>query len=357
MKLTACLLAVLVGAAFAFGSGYGPRLSVLTGDARLLLDDYNEIWAYPGTMAKYQFGIVTSEYSSGEPSTDDWGLGWFGGVMEIDGATWGATHNHGGDLLEVLYHGGNFGLIVGLDFSSNVAVGTDTQDELGFNAAFGTEIDLFGDYTDLSIGGGYGSVEVTSGDTASTTTLKSTDLMIGASMRGHTDGLFNLFPIISAGFNQYKMESTMGETSSDNTASTITADFGAGINKMFTETTQFVGGVFIGLSNTSYSVSEGDAPDSEMDIQIAHFKVGVDQHLTNWLVLRGGANSSTHYNKIGDGDAVISTSIDSRFGLGFEVGPFTLNANISQSFLHNGPYLVGGVATGFLSDLACIYEF
>ena len=357
MKLTLCILAVLVGASFAFGSGYGPRLNVLGQDARLLLNDYNEIWAYPGTMAKYQFGIVTSESSS---ESDAWGLGWFGGVMEIDGATWGGTHNHGGDLLEVLYHGGNFGLIVGLDFSSKVPVGgedAETQDVFNFDLAFGTEFDLFGDYTDFAIGAGYGSDKTVPTDTAATWEVTDTDLMFGASMRGHTDGLFNLFPIMSAGFVQGKNEFSSDDTTYSDTESTISVDFGAGMNKMFTDNTQFIGGVFIGLSNTSYSVSEGDAPESDMFVQLAHFKVGVDQHLLNWLVLRAGANSVTSYDKIGDADAVINTSISSRFGLGFEVGNFTLNADISQNFLHSGPYLVGGQANGFLSNIACIYEF
>jgi len=348
MKLTVCVLAVLVAAGFAFS---GPRLNVLSGDARLMLDDYNEIWAYPGTMAKYQFGIVTSESMYSESDAGEWGLGWFGCIMDFDGVTWGATHNHGGDLLEVLYHNGNYGIIVGLDYSTMPA---DTmmngEDVLAFDVAFGTEIDLFGDYTDLAIGAGYGSVEETGVDT---TYGKATDLMVGASVRGHTDGLFNLFPIISAGFQQEKTE--MGDY--DFTESTISFDFGAGINKMYAPNTQFVVGAFMGVTNTSYSVSEGDAPDSDMMINIINLKGGVEQQLLRWLVLRAGATSNTYYSKSGDADAAIGTSVDGRFGLGFEVGNFTLNADISQDFLHEGPYLIGGGANGFLGNIACIYDF
>jgi hypothetical protein len=353
MKLTVCVLAVLVGAGLAID---GPRLNVLTGDARLMLDDFSEIWAYPGTMAKYQFGIVTSESANDE--MDEFGLGWFGGVMDIDGVTWGATHNHNGNLLEILYHGGSYGLIVGVDYSSQPA---DTsgeingEDTMGFDVTFGTDIDLFGDYTDLAIGAGYGSVEAKD---VEFTLSKDTDLNLGASVRGHMDGLFNLFPIISVGFSQLKNEIyDEGDFAGSTTTSTISLDFGAGINKMYAPSTQVVFGAFMGLDNTSYSVDEGDAPDSHMKLDILDLKASVEQHLFRWLAFRGGANSVTSYDKTGDADAVIGTAIDSRFGLGIEIGNFTIDADISQSFLHDGPWLIGGDENGFLTNMACTYEF
>jgi len=356
MKLTVCVLAVLVGAGFAID---GPRLNVLTGDARLMLDDFSEIWAYPGTMAKYQFGIVTSEQPNDE--SGEYGLGWFGGVMDVDGVTWGATHNHDGNLLEVLYHGGSYGLIVGVNYASTPA---DTageapvigEDATGFNVEFGTDIDLFGDYTDLAIGAGYGSLETSD---VEYTLTKNTDLSLGASVRGHQDALFNLFPIISAGFSQTKNElyDDEGDVASSLTESTISLDFGAGINKMYAPNTQVVFGAFMGLSNTSYSVDEGDAPDSDMSLDILDLDASVEQHLLRWLALRGGASSVTSYSKTGDADATIGTSINSRFGLGLEIGNFTIDADITQSFLHDGPYVVSGNTNDFLGNIACTYEF
>ena len=352
MKLTVCVLAVLVGAGLAID---GPRLNVLTGDARLMLDDFSEIWAYPGTMAKYQFGIVTSEQPNDE--SGEWGLGWFGGVMDVEGTTWGATYNHDDNLLEVLYHGGSYGLIVGLDYSSTPADTGETvvngEDTMGINAAFGTDIDLFGDYSDLAINAGYGSVAVKDEEE---TLYTDSEISLGASVRGHMDGLFNLFPIISAGFSQGKND-WEDEDLIDNTTTTIMIDFGAGINKMYAPSTQVVFGAFMGLTNYSYSVSEGDAADSEMYLRILDLDASVEQHLLRWLVLRGGAGSVTSYSKSGDADATISTSVDSRFGLGLEVGNFTIDADISQSFLHDGPYLVGGQGNGFLGNIACTYEF
>jgi hypothetical protein len=358
MKLTVCVLAVLVGSGFAID---GPRLNVLTGDARLMLDDFSEIWAYPGTMAKYQFGIVTSEQPNDESS--EWGLGWFGGVMDIEGTTWGATHNHDGNLLEVLYHGGSYGLIVGVDYSSTPAdtmgeVTVDGEDAMGINVAFGNEINLFGDYTDLSIGAGYSSLELSD---VEYTLTKDTYLNLGASVRGHQDGLFNLFPIISAGFSQLKNEFYDGEgnVAYSESGSTISLDFGAGINKMYAPNTQVVFGAFMGLTNTSYSTDQEDtdAQDSEMSLEILDLDASVEQHLFRWLALRGGASSVTSYDKTGDADATIGTSLDSRFGLGIEIGNFTIDADITQSFLHDGPYLVGGNGNGFLGNIACTYDF
>jgi hypothetical protein len=109
MKLS--LTALLVVALASFASD--PRLYVLGGDARLLDDDYTEIWAYPGTMVDYEFATLTNEGSTG-----NWGPGWAGVVMNNGGITWGVTHNHDGKLVEGLFHNGNFGLIVGLDYDS-----------------------------------------------------------------------------------------------------------------------------------------------------------------------------------------------------------------------------------------------
>jgi len=354
MKLTALVLAVLVGAGFAID---GPRLNVLTGDARLMLDDFSEIWAFPGTMQKYQFGIVTSE-SDEYGEAGGWGLGWFGGVMDIDGVTWGATHNHNGDLLEVLYHGGSYGLIVGLDYASTPADSlTPGEAVTGFDVTFGTEIDLFGDYTDLAVGAGYAGVEISD---VEYTLTKDTELMLGASVRGHQDGLFNLFPIISAGFSQMKNEFyDEGDVEYSETESDISLDFGAGINKMYAPSTQVVFGAFLGLTNTSFSTDQEDvdAADSQMYLRLADVKAAVEQHLTRWLVLRGGGHSVTSYSKTGDADAVIGTSLSSNFGLGFEISNFTIDADISQEFLHDGPWVVGGIGNGFLGNIACTYEF
>ncbi len=344
MRLVTCLLVVFVAASFASD----PRLAVMTGDARLLLKDYNEIWAYPGTMEKYEFATITS-VAAEEPEDQygSWQLGWFGAVKEMGGSMWGATHNHNGYMLEGLYHGGNFGLIVGIDYASTPGdTIVPSTDETAFGAAFGTELELFGDYTDLAVGASYESVTITVGEEESS----NTNLMAGASVRGHNDGLVNLFPIISAGFDQNDVQDSLSTTS-------INVDFGAGSNTMLAEKTLFVGGLFMGVTNISYSVDEGEAPDSWMGINILDFKGAIEQQLFNWMYLRAGGRSVTSYSKQGDADATIGTSVSSRFGIGFEIGNFNLDAGISDNFLHAGPYIVGGEANGFMSDLSCTYSF
>jgi hypothetical protein len=340
MKLTVCILAILAMTVFASD----PRLNVLArGDARLLVDDYNEMWAYPGTIGDYQFAQISSVNAAG-----GWDLGWFGGVKQIGDATWGGTHNHNGYLLECLYHGGNYGIIVGLDYSSNIGIDTImTMDELDFGVAFGTEINFLGRENDLALGGSYHST------TLSIDTVDSENSVFngGVSLRGDNgDALVNLFPIMSAGFASYSNEDAMDKT-------IISADFGGGINKMYTPSTRFIAGIFIGVENTSFSVDSGDAPDSQMDIDIMDISFGAEQQLFNWFYLRAGGDMVTDYFKQGDADAVISTSYSDSYGIGFAIGNFDLDAEISDVFLHDGPYMVSGNSNGFMSNLSCSYYF
>ena len=67
MKKILVVLAVLAVTAFASD----PRLTVLGGDTRLLINDYLEMWAYPGTIGDYEFVTGTSP-------TDNVNDGWFG---------------------------------------------------------------------------------------------------------------------------------------------------------------------------------------------------------------------------------------------------------------------------------------
>ena len=344
------LTAFLVLAVAAFASD--PRLYVVTGDARLLVDDYTEIWAYPGTMVNYEFATLTNEGSTG-----NWGPGWGGIVMNNGGITWGVTHNHYGKLVEALYHNGNFGLIVGLDYESQTTE-PDSGDswetsEFDFDVAFGTEFDLFGDYTDFAIGAGYGSEDV--GDSLQT---KFTILDVSASVRGHGDGFFNLFPIISAGFSQDKVE----WSTEDASETLITFDVGAGKNFMFAPKTHIVAGVFAGLQNLSYSVSTGTAPDSDMYIDLPYFKFGVEQYIGKWLVARAGGQSRTTiatWHLPGDTNTYksIDTSINTSFGVGLFWDNFMLDAVISDDFVHAGPYMFGGEDNGFMGNIAAVYNF
>ena len=347
------LTAFLVLAVAAFASD--PRLFVLTGDARLLDDDYTEIWAYPGTIVNYEFATLTNEGSTG-----NWGPGWGGVVMNNGGITWGVTHNHYGKLVEALYHSGNFGLIVGIDYDSYTyepdSGASVESSEMEFDVAFGNELDIFGDYTDFAIGVGYESE-----DTGDSLETMYTTLDAGASVRGHGDGFFNLFPIISLGFESDKTERTYSGVTDDWTRTMIAFDIGAGKNFMFAPKTHLIAAVFAGVTNYSYSSSAaGYDHDSDMYIDLPYFKFGVEQYIGKWLVARAGGQARTTISTVDMGtwtEKEIDTTISTSFGIGLHWDNFMLDAVISDDFVHAGPYMFGGQSNGFLGNIAAVYNF
>ena len=324
-----------------------PRLTVLTDDARLLLNDFNEMWAFPGTINKYQFCSISSQADEGVGNGNErWQLGWFGGVINSAGTSWGAVYNHNQHILEVLYNPGSFGIIAGVDYLENETEGFGpteiTKDQYSFSASFGTGLSFPFEYSDISLGGEYNSVKYTAAETS----LKITDLQFNASLRGHMDhSFFNLFPVFSADFSRLDMQDSTIIT-------TISADLGIATNRMIAQETRLIAGAFIGVNNSS-----PEDGDNVLILNLVHIKAGIEQRINNWLLIRAGANSLTNRFKDGKKDAVVSTRISSRFGVGFEISNFSLDAGISEGFLHNGPYMIGGSPEGFLGHLSCTYYF
>ncbi len=184
MRKIFIILAILAVSAFASD----PRLTVLGGDARLLINDYLEMWAYPGTIGDYEF--VT-----GSSMTATIGDGWFGIVDDFGGSTYGLTINHNGYGHEVLYSPGGWGAILSMDFDKFAPTDSTTEKNVALALAWGTEVPIFADYSDLAFGFGYDKTSVD----RDTTQWSTGDINFGASLRGHGDSFFNLFPIISAG--------------------------------------------------------------------------------------------------------------------------------------------------------------
>ncbi len=324
-----------------------PRLTTLGGDSRLMLNDYVEMWAYPGTISGYEFATGQSD---NEGSTD----GWFGLVKNFEGTTFGLTINHG-DMLEVLYHPGSWGLIVGLDYekATEVEEGVETTNkDLGFDAAWGTEVGLFGDYSDLALGFGYGK---TTEAIAEDPEVGTSNLNVGASVRGHHDAFINLFPIISAGVQMNTVLDGDDDTA-DAKATTISIDFGAGHNHMVAPKTAIIVGVYTGVESTSYSGDAYEGWDSRMHIIIPRITGGIEQQVGKWIAFRAGATSHTEYDSQGDVNS-FSTDFNTNFGVGFMWENFTLDATIGESFLHDGPYMIGGTSNGFMSQIAATYTF
>ncbi len=213
--------------------------------------------------------------------------------------------------------------------------------------AWGTDIALFGDYTDLALGFGYNKDSEDIEDVNPYTS----GLNVGGSLRGHQDAFFNLFPIISAGFSQ----DGSGNDDTDESISTVSFDLGAGHNHMIAPKTQFVMGAFVGVTSISYGGDYEDM-DSQMRITIPRITGGVEQSIGKWFILRAGATSNTEYWSSGDSNE-LTTDFTTNFGIGLKWDNFCLDATIGEDFLHDGPYMVGGVDNGFMSHVAATYNF
>jgi len=337
MRKVLLVLAVICVAAFASD----PRLDVLGGDARLLVNDYLEIWAFPGLISDYNF--VT-----GSSQTAAVGDGWFGIVDEFGGNTYGVSVNHNGYEHEVLYSPGDWGVIFSMDFNKFPEDST-TVKETEIGVAFGTDVPIFSNYSDFAVEVVYDKEAVSEQDTIDTSL---TNLSFGATLRGHSDGFLNLFPIISAG-----MEKTTDETVVDVSLQTtdIMFDFGGGHNKKVADKTNLVLGVFGGVRSLSYGGDHEDV-DSDMWITVPEISGGVEQEIGKWLVFRAGAVSETIYYSKGDFNN-FGTAYTTNFGIGMHWDNFMMDATISEGFLHNGPYMVGGNANGFMGSLAATYNF
>ncbi|MFO7626806.1 MAG: hypothetical protein R6V62_06085 [Candidatus Fermentibacteraceae bacterium] len=337
MRKALTVLVMLAVAAFASD----PRLFVLGGDARLMLDDYLEMWAYPGVIGDYEF--VTGESETDQNISD----GWFGMTKNFGGTTFGLTINHNDYMHEFIFSPGGWGAILSIDYGKFYNEEEIYQKEAAIGLAWGTEIALFGDYTDLALGVGYDKTNIDIEDV----NPYYGDLNFGASVRGHQDSFFNLFPIISVGFNQ----GSNGDDENDYSISNISFDLGAGHNHMIAPKTQFVAGAFVGVTSISYGGDYEDM-DSQMIITVPRLSGGVEQSIGKYFILRAGATSNTQYWSWGDTNE-LTTGFNTNFGVGLKWDNFILDATIAEDFLHDGPYMVGGVGNGFLGQVAATYNF
>ena len=335
------ILAVLAVAAVASD----PRLIVLGGDSRLLINDYLEMWAYPGIIGDYEFVTGSSETAG---SVSD---GWFGIVDGLGGNAYGVTINHNDYSHEVLFSPGGWGAILSMNFDKWAPSDSTTEKDIAVGLAWGTDVPFLADYSDLAFAVGYDNIQIDLNEDQ----LSTSDIMLGASLRGHSNGFLNLFPIISAGANLHGVNAY--DDSSIN-STTISFDFGGGRNKKVADKTNLVIGAFAGFQSTSHSgdYAEGATPDSEMWIEIPRVTGGVEQEIGKWLIFRAGAASVTEYYKVGDFN-MFTSGFETNFGVGLHWDNFVMDATISEGFLHDGPYMVGGVDNGFMGSLAATYNF
>jgi len=340
MRKLLIVLALLAVTAFASD----PRLTVLGGDARLLVDDYLEMWAYPGVIGDYEF------VTGGSETAGDVSDGWFGIVDGLGGNAYGVTINHNDYSHEILFSPGGWGTILSLDFDK-YPDSLETVKEIAVGLAWGTDVPFLADYSDLAFAVGFDNESRDFEDTEQTTS----DMMFGASLRGHSNDFFNLFPIIGADVSYHDVNDYAD--ASINTT-TIHVDFGAGRNKKVGDKTNLVIGVFTDLQVTSHGgdYEEDATPDSEMRIEIPRVTGGVEQEIGKWLVFRAGAASVSEYYSTGDFNQFTS-GFETNFGVGLHWDNFIMDATINEGFLHDGPYMVGGADNGFMGSLAATYNF
>ncbi len=339
MKKVITILILAAVAAFASA----PRLTVLGDDARLLVNDYLEIWAFPGVIGDYEFVTGNSETSNHSD-------GWFGIVDGFGGNTYGVTINHNGYSHEVLFSPGGWGAIVSMDFNKFPNDST-TQKDIRLGMAWGTAVSFLSDYSDLAFSAGFDNTSIDFNND----NWSSRDISFGASLRGHGSDFFNLFPIIGADVNMHSVDTYVDSTFS---VTDITFNAGGGRNRKVADKTNLILGVFSGIQFTSYSgdYAEGGTPDSEMWIEIPRITGGVEQEIGKWVVFRAGAVSTTNYYTRGDFNQLTS-AFDTNFGIGLHCDNFIIDATITEGFLHSGPYMIGGNANGFMGSLAATYNF
>jgi len=341
MRKLLIVLALLAVTAFASD----PRLAVLGGDARLLVNDYLEMWAYPGVIGDYEF------VTGGSETAGDVSDGWFGIVDGLGGNAYGVTINHNDYNHEILFSPGGWGAILSMDFDKWAPTDSTTRKDIAVGFAWGTDVPFLADYSDLAFAVGFDNTNIDLNDDA----LTSSDMMFGASLRGHGNDFFNLFPIIGVDVSYHDVNDY--DDVSINTT-TIHIDFGAGRNKKVGDKTNLVLGVFTDLEFTSHGgdYAEDATPDSEMWIEIPRVTGGVEQEIGKWLIFRAGAASVSEYYSTGDFNQFTS-GFETNFGVGLHWDNFIMDATISEGFLHDGPYMVGGTDNGFMGSLAATYNF
>ncbi len=306
------LTMIFAGSAFANGS----RVNAMGGDDRLLLDDNTIRYRFPHYLIK--FHDVNVEDGASFSIVHDYGDASVGAMHD---ATPGSTN-----WLDLMYARDNWGVIIELDHWS---AGEDLAGYSGAWATFGTE--AFGG--DFAVGGGFASSDpVGGGDTSS-------------EFEGHLnyrglDGVsswFNLGPMAEVTF--WKLSDVM---------STMWAELGIGANHTFGTSGTVVCGVFFGYSNTSY---DEENVDSVSMIVLPDVRVGVEYDLANWfghdVTLRAGADRMTSFS-----DGAISHSFSQNYGMGVGNDRVSIDGVLASGVLQNGPYIVGGVATGLFSQLS-----
>jgi len=165
-------------------------------------------------------------------------------------------------------------------------------------------------------------------------------------------------------------------TTYKDTENTFMIDFGAGVNyKMGNKNTIIFGVKPFRLANMSWkttvSSSSGEEGTKYSYLYVPEYNLALESQVFPWLTGRIGARQnyvfySRTYDPTGDWDnagghqidedSYYSSSFVMNCGLGFKFGKFGIDTVLSKSFLHDGPYFIGGISNGLASQISVQYN-
>ncbi len=157
---------------------------------------------------------------------------------------------------------------------------------------------------------------------------------------------------------------------------TLMVDLGAGVNyKMGDKHTIIFGVKPFRLANinwkTTVSSSSGEEGEKYSYLYVPEYNLALESQVFPWLIGRVGARQnyvfySRTYDPTGnwdnnsdhqiDEDSYYFSSFVMNVGLGFKFGKFGIDAVLSNNFLHDGPYFIGGISNGLATQVSVKYN-
>ena len=171
-------------------------------------------------------------------------------------------------------------------------------------------------------------------------------------------------------------KTTPAPTTYKGTENSLMIDFGAGVNyKMGDKNTIIFGVKPFRFANTNWKTTvsglSGEYATKESYIYVPEYNLALESQVFPWLTGRIGARQNYVFYSMTDDptgawDTVSGHEIveDSEYysgfvmncGLGFKFGKFGIDAVLSKSFLHDGPYFIGGISNGLASQISIQYK-
>ncbi|MBD3289720.1 hypothetical protein GF337_13015 [candidate division KSB1 bacterium] len=119
-----------------------------------------------------------------------------------------------------------------------------------------------------------------------------------------------------------------------------------------------------GLSQETEDVKEG-SETTEKYTTLPGIYLGLESQVKPWLVGRMGASQiyQTHTRKVkpADGESMedsdYNTSFSVFFGIGINIGGFTLDASFNEGILFDGPHFISGISNNIANRISITYQF